>query len=126
MILDEPFRGLDAMTRALMQEYYSSLFEESRRTNLFITTDIDEAIFLADRLLIMANLPTKVRHVIDVDLPRPRDRDEVLTGRRAYEIKEEALEILHDEAIKSFAAGNKAVADFVQAYTRRRTEEEEQ
>jgi NitT/TauT family transport system ATP-binding protein len=120
MILDEPFRGLDAMTRTLMQEYYSSLFEEGRRTNLFITTDIDEAIFLADRLLIMENAPTKLRHIIDVNLPRPRNRDEVLTGRRAYEIKEEALEILHDEAVKSFASGNKAVADFVQAYTRRR------
>jgi NitT/TauT family transport system ATP-binding protein len=120
MILDEPFRGLDAMTRALMQEYYSSLFEEDRRTNLFITTDIDEAVFLADRLLIMENQPTKLRHVIDVGLPRPRDRDEILTSRRAYEIKAEALETLHEEAVRSFASGNKAVADFVEAYTRRR------
>ena len=58
MILDEPFRGLDAMTKELMWEYYSALFEETRRTNFFVTTDIDEAIFLADRLLIMSNIPT--------------------------------------------------------------------
>ena len=45
MILDEPFRGLDAMTKGLMLEYYASLFEESRRTNFFVTTDIDEAIY---------------------------------------------------------------------------------
>ena len=49
MILDEPFRGLDAMTKRLMQEYYAKLYEEIRRTNFFVTTDIDEAIFLADR-----------------------------------------------------------------------------
>ena len=58
MILDEPFRGLDAMTKELMWEYYAALFEETRRTNFFVTTDIDEAIFLADRLLIMSNIPT--------------------------------------------------------------------
>src|SRR5512146_981469 len=61
MILDEPFRGLDAMTKELMWEYYSALYEENRRTNFFVTTDIDEAIFLADRLLIMTNIPTRVR-----------------------------------------------------------------
>ena len=48
MILDEPFRGLDAMTKQLMQEYYANLYEENRRTNFFVTTDIDEAIYLAD------------------------------------------------------------------------------
>ena len=64
MILDEPFRGLDAMTKELMWEYYSALYEENRRTNFFVTTDIDEAIFLADRLLIMSNIPTQVRAVL--------------------------------------------------------------
>ncbi len=119
MVLDEPFRGLDAMTRVLMQEYYSALFEEGGRTSLFITTDIDEAIFLADRLLIMTNLPARVREVIDVDLPRPRDKEEVLVSERANEIKEQAFDVLHEEALKSFAGGNKAAADFVEAYTRR-------
>ena len=61
MILDEPFRGLDAMSKELMWEYYARLFEESHRTNFFVTTDIDEAIFLADRLIVMTNTPTKVR-----------------------------------------------------------------
>ena len=69
MILDEPFRGLDAMTKQLMWEYYATLYEENRRTNFFVTTDIDEAIFLADRLLIMSNIPTQVRAVLEVDVP---------------------------------------------------------
>jgi NitT/TauT family transport system ATP-binding protein len=120
MILDEPFRGLDHMTRGLMQEYYSSLLEENPRTSLFITTDIDEAIFLADRLLIMTSIPTRVREVIEVDLPRPRDREEVLIDQQASQIKERALELLHEEALKAFAGGSKAAADFVDAYMKRR------
>jgi len=111
MILDEPFRGLDHMTRGLMQEYYSSLFEENPRTTLFITTDIDEAIFLADRLLIMGCILTNVHETIEVDLPRPRDREALLIDPQANEIKERALELLHVEAMKAFAGGSKAAAD---------------
>jgi NitT/TauT family transport system ATP-binding protein len=119
MILDEPFRGLDAMTKVLMWEYYAALFEETRRTNFFVTTDIDEAIFLADRLLIMSNIPTQVRAVLEIDLPRPRTQLELVENDRANEIKMKALSILHEEAMKSFSRGSKAAADFVEAYSRR-------
>ena len=121
MILDEPFRGLDAMTKELMWEYYSRLFEETRRTNFFITTDIDEAIFLADRLLIMSNIPTRVRAVLEVDVPRPRTQIAMVENDRANEIKMQALSILHEEAMKSFSRGSKAAADFVEAYSKRVT-----
>ena len=53
MIMDEPFRGLDAMSRELMQEFFVRLYEENRRTNLFVTSEIDEAIFLADHLVVV-------------------------------------------------------------------------
>jgi NitT/TauT family transport system ATP-binding protein len=119
MILDEPFRGLDAMTKKLMLDYYARLCEESPRTNLFVTTDIDEAIFLADRLLVMSHIPTKVRAVIDVDLPRPRNYTALFRDERANEIKIEALSLLHEEAMKAFAGGSKAAADFIEAYRRR-------
>ncbi|MFN2348279.1 MAG: ABC transporter ATP-binding protein [Thioalkalivibrio sp.] len=119
MILDEPFRGLDAMTKELMWEYYSGLYEESRRTNFFVTTDIDEAIFLADRLLIMTNIPTRTRCVLEVDLPRPRSLLGILESERANEIKMEALAILHEEAMKSFSSGSAAAADFLEAYSKR-------
>ena len=119
MILDEPFRGLDAMTKELMWEYYSGLYEESGRTNFFVTTDIDEAVFLADRILIMSNIPTQVRAVLEVDLPRPRKLIDMVTSDRANEIKMQALSILHEEAMKSFSRGSKAAADFVEAYTKR-------
>ncbi len=119
MILDEPFRGLDAMTKKLMQEYYANLYEEFRRTTFFVTTDIDEAIYLADRILIMTNIPTQVRAVINVDLPRPRHVEDITENDEANAIKMQALGLLHEEAMKSFARGSKAAADFVDAYAKR-------
>ena len=119
MILDEPFRGLDAMTKRLMQEYYANLYDEFRRTTFFVTTDIDEAIYLADRILIMTNIPTQVRAVIDVNLPRPRQVENITESDEANAIKMQALSLLHEEAMKSFAKGSKAAADFVDAYSKR-------
>jgi NitT/TauT family transport system ATP-binding protein len=101
LIMDEPFRGLDAMSRGLMQEFFLQLFEESRRTNLFVTSEIDEAIFLADRLVVLSNRPAQLRTVIDIHLPRPRHY-QVLSSPEAFEYKREAMEILHQEAMRSF------------------------
>ena len=117
LIMDEPFRGLDAMTRELMQEFFLRLFEKNRRTNLFVTSEIDEAIFLADRLVVLSNRPTTVRTIIDIQLPRPRDFH-MLSSPEAYEYKREAMAILHDEALKSFKLSG-AQADFVEAYSKR-------
>ena len=101
MIMDEPFRGLDAMSRELMQEFFVRLFEENRRTNLFVTSEIEEAIFLADHLVVLSNRPTNVRTVIDINLPRPRSYD-MLGTTDAYNYKRQAMDILHEEALKSF------------------------
>jgi NitT/TauT family transport system ATP-binding protein len=117
MMLDEPFRGLDAMTRELMQEYYVRLFEEHGITNLFVTSEIEEAIFLADRLMILTNLPAKVRTVMEIKLPRPREF-RMLTSTEYLNYKQEALEILHEEAMKAFGSSSRAaVSDFIEAYS---------
>jgi NitT/TauT family transport system ATP-binding protein len=121
MILDEPFRGLDAMTKKLMLELYAQLCAESRRTDFFVTTDVDEAIFLADRLLVMSHLPTKVRAIVEIDLPRPRRLTALVGDDRANQLKMEVLSLLHEEAMKSFSAGSRAASDFVEAYRRRIT-----
>jgi NitT/TauT family transport system ATP-binding protein len=118
MLMDEPFRGLDAMTRELMQEYLLRLFEETQLTILFVTTELEEAIFLADRLFIMSAKPTSVKMVLDVDLPRPRDFH-VLTSERYAELKQVALEALYEEAVKAFAKGSKAAYDLVEAFGKR-------
>ena len=117
MFMDEPFRGLDAMTRALMQEYYVRLFEEHRGTNLFITSELEEGIFLADRLVILTNQPCRVKKIMDVDLPRPREFS-IMTSPEYTAIKREALELLHEEAMKSFASGAVNAADFLEAYSK--------
>ncbi|MFL1875048.1 ABC transporter ATP-binding protein [Hansschlegelia beijingensis] len=101
LIMDEPFRGLDAMSRPLMQEFFLRLFEENRRTNLFVTSEIEEAIFLADRLIVLSNRPAQVRAVIEIPLPRPR-QFHMMSSPEVFEIKRQALEILHEEAMKSF------------------------
>lgn len=94
MILDEPFRGLDVMTRELMQEYYLQVFEETHQTTLFITSDIEEAIFLADRIFIMAPEGGDVVETIDVNLPRPRTF-EMMASKRYSELKTAAIEVLY-------------------------------
>lgn len=102
MIMDEPFRGLDAMSRSLMQEFFLQLFEETRKTNIFVTSEIDEAIFLADNLIVLSNKPTIVQEVIKIELPRPRDY-KMLTTEEAFGYRRRAMELLHDEAMKGFA-----------------------
>lgn len=110
MLMDEPFRGLDAMTRKLMQEYYLKLFEESNATHVFVTSELEEAIFLADNLLVMTNKPSRIKKAIPVDLPRPRDWS-MASSREYLQIKAEALELLHEEALKASSASGKVDVD---------------
>ena len=116
MIMDEPFRGLDAMTRELMQEFFLRLFEQNRRTNLFVTSEIEEAIFLADRLVVLTNRPVKVCEIIEIELPRPRELS-MLSLPEAFEYKRQALELLHDETLKSFSTT--VTNDFLAAHSGR-------
>ncbi len=94
MILDEPFRGLDVMTRELLQEYYLRLFEETRLSTLFITSELEEALFLADRIYVMSDPPDNISRVIEIDLPRPRTID-VTTTKQYLKLKEEAMAQLY-------------------------------
>jgi NitT/TauT family transport system ATP-binding protein len=97
MVLDEPFRGLDIMTRELMQEYYLKLFEETQLTTLFITSDLEEAIFLADRVLVMSGTPAKIVKAVDVDLPHPR-KFEVLISERYLAVKQDLMTALFGDS----------------------------
>lgn len=72
LLMDEPFGAIDAQTRELMQEQLLHLWSESRKTVVFITHDLDEAVLLADRIVVLTRGPGRVRESIDVDLPRPR------------------------------------------------------
>lgn len=93
LLLDEPFSALDAMVRIQMQEWLLQVWEQHRKTILFITHDIDEAILLADRVLVAASSPVSMLHEIVIDLPRPRSYDIVL-DREFIALKRRAMELL--------------------------------
>jgi ABC-type nitrate/sulfonate/bicarbonate transport system ATPase subunit len=101
MLLDEPFGALDSQTRMEMQQWLLSVWTEQRSTILFVTHDVDEAIFLADRVVVMSARPGRVRHVFDVDLPRPRGLD-VLTSPAFTALKRSTLEIIYEGGIDPY------------------------
>ena len=80
-LMDEPFAALDAMTRQVMQEELIRVHEQSRKTTVFVTHNIDEALILADRVIVMSSRPGRVKASIDNDLPRPRQVDVQLSAR---------------------------------------------
>jgi ABC-type nitrate/sulfonate/bicarbonate transport system ATPase subunit len=101
MLLDEPFGALDALTRAIMQRWLLDVWQKHRRTILFITHDVDEAIFLGDRVLVMTARPGSVKLEQVVDLPRPR-RPEIVTAPEFVRLKRTLLDAIEEESIKSF------------------------
>lgn len=74
LLMDEPFGSLDAMTKAALQDQLQRVHQQTRATIAFVTHDIDEAVFLSDRILVLDGTPATIAHEIRVDLPRPRDQ----------------------------------------------------
>ena len=72
MLLDEPFGHLDAQTRYMMEEELEKIWQKEKRTIVFVTNNIEEAVYLADRIILLTNCPTRIKAEYIVDLPRPR------------------------------------------------------
>jgi NitT/TauT family transport system ATP-binding protein len=97
LLMDEPFGALDAQTRELLQEELVRILEREQRTMVFITHSIDEAIVLGDRIVVMSTRPGRVREVLDVDLPRPRNVQQARTTDRYAELRQHIWQELRPE-----------------------------
>jgi len=106
LLFDEPYRALDSLTKSVMHEALLEIYYKNKVTIFFITHDLEEAIFLGHRLVIMTSRPCRPKKIIEVDIPHPRDYS-VLTSPRFRQLMEETMELVHEEARKSFAAGEK-------------------
>ena len=102
LLMDEPFGALDAHTRILLQKELLRVWENYRKTILFVTHGVDEAIYLADRILVMSARPGRILEIFDVDTERPRDRAHPAYGQLAERI----LSILEREAAFSATGTN--------------------
>ena len=100
LLLDEPFGALDALTRSIMQEWLLGIWEKDHRTVIFITHDIEEAVFLSDRILTMSARPGRIKGEVTVDLPRPRDHT-MVTKPRFTELKRTVLDQIYEESLKA-------------------------
>lgn len=109
LLLDEPFRGLDALTKTVTQTALLELYDLTKKTVMFITHDLEEAIYLADRVLVMTSRPGHIKQTIAVNLERPRD-ERILTSPEFVKLKQMAIEAVHEEAVKAFNAGEKEAA----------------
>ncbi len=100
LLMDEPFGALDAQTRGLMQELLLRVWEDHKTTILFVTHDIDEAIFLADRVYVMTARPGRIKEEVPVPLPRPRDYH-TMTTPDFIAIKRRVMDLIREESLKA-------------------------
>ncbi len=97
LLMDEPFGAIDAQTRELMQEELLRLWSDSGKTVMFVTHDLDEAVTLADRVVVLTRGPGRIRTSIDVDLPRPRWNYDVRAEKNFTEVRHEIWQMLRED-----------------------------
>ena len=97
LLMDEPFGALDAHTRTRLQNDLLNIWERDRKTVLFVTHSVDEAVFLSDKVVMMSRSPGRIKQVIDIDLPRPRRRTDLLLDPR-YQKYVVDIERMFDDA----------------------------
>ncbi|KAA1172850.1 ABC transporter ATP-binding protein [Marinobacter salinexigens] len=106
LLMDEPFGALDAQTRIMMQENLLEIWSEFRNTVVFVTHDIDEAVFLSDRIVVMSASPGRIIADIEVTLPRPREQS-LLTSPDFMKLKRQCLDLIRRETLNAFQQQNK-------------------
>ena len=109
LLLDEPFGALDALTRGVIQDELLRMWEETHQTVFMITHDVDEAIYLADRILLMTNGPfARIAESVEISIPRPRNRADIVEDPRYYTIRNHLVQFLARRAEHDDGAGDAA------------------
>jgi NitT/TauT family transport system ATP-binding protein len=106
LLMDEPFGALDALTRHHMQELLTDIWERHKLTVLFITHDVEEAVYLADRVAVMSNRPGRIKTIVPIDLPRPR-RYEMVATPEFQKLHRTVLDEIRAESIAAAALGKR-------------------
>ncbi len=109
LLLDEPFRAMDALTKGVVHEFLLQALDRVKKTVFFITHDLEEALFLGSKVVIMTTRPARVKMLIDVDFTRPRTF-RTRSSKRYLELKQKVFDAVHQEAAKAFAAGERELA----------------
>ena len=108
LLMDEPFASLDEQTKLLLQDDLLAVWEGTRKTVLFITHSLDEAVRLADRVVVMTSRPGRIKAIVDIDLPRPRDILLLESDERYRELHQKVWEELRDEVLAAAHREKKA------------------
>lgn len=100
LLMDEPFGALDAHTRTKLQNDLLGIWEKDRKTVLFVTHSVEEAVFLSDRVVMMTSSPGRIKEIINIDLPRPRERAQLLLNRRYQDYVVEIEKMMDEQPEK--------------------------
>jgi len=109
LLLDEPYRAMDALTKSIMHESLLEVYDRTKVTIFFITHDLEEAIFLGDRVIVMTTRPARTKKIVDVKSERPRDY-RLLSSEEFRVLVEETKGAVNEEAVKAFEAGERELA----------------
>lgn len=109
LLLDEPFRAMDTVSKTTMHEHLLKMYHVCRKTIIFITHDLEEAIFLADRVVVMTSRPGTIKITLDVNLPRPRTAS-LLASDEFLDLKAQLSAAVHEEAKRAFERGEREQA----------------
>ncbi len=105
LLLDEPFGALDQQTRGTMQELLLDVWQKSPKTIIMVTHDIEEAVLLADRIILMSSRPGTVREIMDINLERPRDYH-IRSTKEFIDYKMHCNDVIREESLKLLSAAN--------------------
>ncbi|MEM3601441.1 MAG: ABC transporter ATP-binding protein [Candidatus Bathyarchaeia archaeon] len=106
LLMDEPFGALDAQTRELMQEELLNIWRKTKKTIIFVTHSVEEAVYLSQRVLIMTHRPGRIRSIINVDVDKSQSRTEILTSTNFMKIRNMVWTEVREEVLKSYGTSS--------------------